>query len=43
VAIRLDGDRVAGSFSLDNNTPQLSNSTHRTWNARATIGVVYRF
>jgi hypothetical protein len=42
-AVRIDGDRVAGSFSLDNNTPQLANSTHRTWNARATIGVVYRF
>jgi hypothetical protein len=43
IAIRTEGDRVAGSFSLDNNTPQLGNSTHRTWNARATIGVVYRF
>ncbi len=42
-AVRIDGDRVAGSFSLNNNTPQLANSTHRTWNARATIGVVYRF
>ncbi len=43
VAIRIDGDRLAGSFSLDNNTPELANSTHRTWNPRATIGVVYRF
>ena len=43
VAIRIDGDRVAGSFSLNNNTPQLGNSTHRTWNPRATIGVVFRF
>jgi len=43
IAIRTEGDRVAGSFSLDNNTPQLANSTHRTWNARATIGVVVRF
>lgn len=43
VALRIDGDRVAGSFSLNNNTAQLGNSTHRTWNPRATIGVVYRF
>ena len=43
VAIRIDGDRVGGSFSLNNNTPQLGNSTHRTWNPRATIGVVFRF
>jgi hypothetical protein len=42
-AIRALGDRVAGSFSLINNTSQTSNSTHRTWNARGTIGVVYRF
>jgi hypothetical protein len=41
--IRAEGDRVAGSFSLSNNTPQLAYSTHRTWNARASIGVVYHF
>jgi len=43
LAVRAMGDRVAGSFSLINNTPQLAYSSHRTWNARATIGVVYRF
>ncbi len=42
-AIRITGDRLAGSFSLSNNTPQLGYSTHMTWNPRATIGVVYRF
>ncbi len=41
--IRITGDRVAGSFSLIDNTPQLAGSTHRTWDARATIGVSYRF
>lgn len=43
MAVQLTGDRVGASFSLPNNTPQLANSTHRTWNARGTIGVVYRF
>jgi len=42
-AVRAMGDRVGASFSLINNTSQLANSTHRTWNARGTIGVVYRF
>ena len=42
-ALQLTGDRVAASFSLPNNTPELSNSSIRTWNARGTFGVVYRF
>lgn len=42
-AVQLTGDRVGASFSLPNNTPQVAYSTHRTWDARATIGVVYRF
>ena len=42
-AVQLTGDRVAASFSLPNNTPQLGYSTNRTWNARGTFGVVYRF
>jgi hypothetical protein len=42
-AVQLTGDRVAASFSLPNNSPQLANSTSRTWNARGTFGVVYRF
>ena len=45
LAVRLTGDRVAASFPLPNpnNTPNLGYSTNRTWNARATFGVVYRF
>ncbi len=43
LAVQLTADRVGASFSLPNNTPQLGYSTHRTWNARATLGVVYRF
>ncbi len=42
-AIQATGDRVAASFSPINNTPQLAYSTHRTWNARATIGVLFHF
>jgi hypothetical protein len=43
LAVQLTGDRVGASFSLPNNTSQLGYSTHRTWDARGTIGVVYRF
>ena len=43
LSIRATGDRVAGSFSLSNNTPQQSFSSHKSWNPRGTIGVVYRF
>jgi hypothetical protein len=42
-AVQLTGDRVAASFSLPNTTSQLAYSTNRTWNARGTLGVVYRF
>lgn len=42
-AIQATGDRVAASFSLNNNTKELGYSTHRTWNPRGTIGVVFRF
>lgn len=42
-SIQATGDRVAASFSLNNNTPQLGYSTHRTWNPRATVGAVFRF
>ncbi len=43
MAVQLTADRVAASFSLPNNTSQLGYSTHKTWNVRATLGVVYRF
>jgi len=41
--VQLTADRVAASFSLPNNNSQLSYSTNRTWNARATLGVTYKF
>jgi hypothetical protein len=37
------GDKVLASFSVINNTPLLGQSSHITSNARATIGVTYRF
>ncbi len=43
LAVQLTGDRVAASFTLPGATSQNEYSTHRTWNARATIGAVYRF
>ena len=43
LAVELSADRVGASFSLPGNTSQLGYSTDRTWNARATMGVVYRF
>ena len=42
-ALRAGGDDIGSSFSLTNNSPQLGNSPHFRWNARADIGVVYRF
>ncbi len=40
--VQLTGDRVGASFPLPG-TAQQANSTHRTWNARGTLGIVYRF
>jgi hypothetical protein len=42
-AVRAGGDDIGSSFSLANNSPQLGYSPHRRWNARAHIGVAYRF
>jgi hypothetical protein len=42
-AVRASGDRVGASFSLNNNSPALGYSPHFHWNARAAVGVVYRF
>jgi hypothetical protein len=42
-AIRAYGDKIGAAFSLRNNTPEQSNSPHRTWNSSGTIGIVYRF
>jgi opacity protein-like surface antigen len=41
--IRASGDRMYDSFSLANNSPALAYSPHTHYNARATVGVVYRF
>ncbi len=42
--VQLTGDRIGASFPLpDNNTSGQAGSTHRTWDARGTIGVVYHF
>jgi hypothetical protein len=42
-AVRVSGDRIGASFSLINNSPQLGNSPHRTWNGSATLGLVCHF
>lgn len=41
--LRLSGDDIAASFSVNNNTPAQSYSPHMTRNARASIGIGYRF
>ena len=41
LAIRAGGDRIGAAFPVNNNPKGFS--THRTWNASGTIGVVYRF
>ena len=43
LVMRASGDDIASSFSLTNNTPQLGYSPHKRWNARASVGVAYRF
>ncbi len=41
--IRLGGDDILSSFSLTNNSPQLGYSPHKRANARASIGIAYKF
>lgn len=41
--VRHSGDSIAAAFSVNNNTPGLSYSPHTTKNARASIGIGYRF
>jgi hypothetical protein len=43
LSFRAAGERIASSFSLTNNGPGLAYSPHTLWNARANVGVVYRF
>jgi hypothetical protein len=40
---RASGDLIGASFSLTGNSNQLGYSPHRTWDSRASIGVVYHF
>jgi hypothetical protein len=42
-SLRASGDIIGASFSLTGNSPQLGYSPHRTWDSRASIGVVYHF
>lgn len=42
-AMRASGDRMYDSFSLTGNSASLAYSPHTHYNARATIGVLYRF
>ena len=41
--IRIGGDDILSSFSLSNNSPQLGYSPHMRANARASVGIAYRF
>ena len=41
--VRAGGDYILSSFSVTNNTSELGNSPHRRGNARATVGMAYRF
>jgi hypothetical protein len=41
--IRASGDDILSSFSVNNNTPALGYSPHMRANARASVGVAYRF
>lgn len=43
LVLRLGGDDILSSFSLRNNSAQVGYSAHMRGNARATIGVAYRF
>jgi hypothetical protein len=42
-SVRASGDIIAASFSLTGNSTELGNSPHKTWDSRASIGVVYHF
>lgn len=41
--LRISGDDIAASFSVNNNTTAASYSPHMTRNPRATLGIGYRF
>ena len=43
ISIRASGDFIGASFSLVGNSAELGNSPHKSWNSRASFGVVYHF
>jgi hypothetical protein len=43
LVLRVSGDNILSSFTVINSTPQQGNSPHMRGNARASIGVAYRF
>ena len=43
LSVRASGDYIGASFSLTGNSAQLGYSPHRTWDSRASIGMVYHF
>jgi opacity protein-like surface antigen len=43
LAIRASGDYIGASFSTSGNSAELGNSPHKSWDSRASIGVVYKF
>jgi hypothetical protein len=42
-SVRASGDYIGASFSFTGNSSTLGYSPHKTWNDRASIGVMYRF
>jgi hypothetical protein len=43
LSVRASGDYIGASFSVTGNSKALGYSPHKTWNDRASIGVMYRF
>jgi hypothetical protein len=43
LSVRAAGDYIGASFSYTGNSALLGYSPHRSWNDRASIGVMYRF
>jgi hypothetical protein len=43
LSVRASGDYIGASFSFVGNSATLGYSPHKTWNDRASIGVMYRF
>jgi hypothetical protein len=42
-SVRASGDLIGASFSFAGNSADLGNSPHKTWDSRASAGVVYHF